>query len=355
MNRTRLAVIGAGHLGRIHARLAKSQPDVELVAVVDPIAASREAVAAENQTQAVASHEELWGHIDAAVIATPTRHHHEVALDLLRRGVHCLIEKPITLCATDADELIAAADRSDCVLQTGHVERFNPAFLAGRGVVEHAQLIDAVRAAPYTFRSTDVSVVLDLMIHDIDLALSLVNSEVRRIDATGGKVIGPNHDWAQARLTFANGAVASLLASRVHPSVQRTMQVVGDHGLLWLDFQNKTARTMRPSEEIGNIPDVNRLTAGERDTLKAELPTKHLAVRDLPIAENNAILEEQREFVRAIQTGAKVTADGRIGREAVAIAEEVLSILASAQDFSSRRTILPFLPTFVPPAKRAAA
>jgi predicted dehydrogenase len=357
MNRTRLAVIGAGHLGRIHARLARSQPEVELVAVVDPIAASRDAVALENQTRAVASHEELLDEIDAAVIATPTRCHHAVALDLLSRGVHCLVEKPITLCATDADELIAAADKSGCVLQTGHVERFNPAFLAGRCVVEHPQLIDAVRAAPYTFRSTDVSVVLDLMIHDIDLALSLTQSEVRRIDAIGGKTIGPNEDWAQARLTFASGAVASLLASRVHPSVQRTMQVVGGHGMLWLDFQNKTAKTMRPSEEIGKIADVNRLSAAQRDALKAELTTRHLAVRDLAVTENNAILEEQREFVAAIQRGSSVTADGRVGREAVAIAEEILSILASAHESTSRRAILPFIPAFVPPAKpqRAAA
>jgi predicted dehydrogenase len=347
-------VIGAGHLGRIHTRLARSLREFELVGVVDPVAACREPVAAENQTRAFASHNELAEQIDAVIIATPTRHHHAVALDLLSRGVHCLIEKPVTLCGTDADELIAAADQSNCVLQVGHVERFNPAFLAGRHIVNQPQLVEAVRAAPYTFRSTDVSVVLDLMIHDIDLALSLVQSEVRRVDAIGGKVLGPNEDWAQARITFASGAVASLSASRLHPSVQRTMQVVGEHGILWLDFQAKTAKSMRPSDEICNIPDVNRLAPAERDALKAELTTRHLAVRELPVAENNAILEEQREFAAAIQTGAEVTASGQAGRDAVAVAEQVLCAIAAQHEGSRGPAIMPFMPVSVSSLRKAA-
>jgi predicted dehydrogenase len=342
MSRVRLAVIGAGHLGHIHARLARSLTEIELIAVVDPIASAREAIAAENQTQACASHLELAGQIDAAVIATPTNSHHAVAHDLLSRGVHCLVEKPLTLCAADADDLIAAADRAQCVLQVGHVERFNPAFLAGRSVVEQPQFIDAMRAAPYTFRSTDVSVVLDLMIHDIDLALALAQSDVRRVDAIGGKIIGPNDDWAQARITFASGAVASLFASRVHPSVQRTLQVVGGHGMLWLDFQAKTAKTMRLSDSMRSTSSENR-----------SLP----AVHDLPTSENNAILEELREFAHAIRSGASVTANGPAGRAAVAVAEEILMSLATSRRASSPPAIVPFMPFHVPiaPPQRKAA
>jgi predicted dehydrogenase len=342
MSRVRLAVIGAGHLGRIHARLARSLAEFELVAVVDPIAAAREAIAAEHQTRACESHLEVTGQIDAAIVATPTNSHHAVAHDLLSRGIHCLVEKPLTLCAADADDLLTAADRSHCVLQVGHVERFNPAFLAGRSVVEQPQFIEAVRAAPYTFRSTDVSVVLDLMIHDIDLALALAQSEVRRVDAIGGKIIGPNEDWAQARLTFASGAVASLLASRIHPSVQRTLQVVGGHGMLWLDFQAKTAKTMQRSDDGRDISGKQR-----------SIPP----VDELPTVENNAILEELREFANAIRFRVPVTASGRAGRAAVAVAEEVLTTLAAAHPTSLPPAIIPFMPFHVPiatPRRKAA-
>lgn len=351
MSRIRLAVVGAGHLGRIHARLARSLPEIELVAVVDPIASCRESVAAENQTRACASHHELAGQIDAAIVVTQTKFHHAVAHELLDQGVHCLVEKPITLCSTDADDLIAAASRSHCVLQVGHVERFNPAFLAGRRVVEQPHFIDAVRAAPYTFRSTDVSVVLDLMIHDIDLALDLVQDDVRSVQAIGGKVVGPNEDWAQARLTFASGAVASLFASRVHPSVQRTMQVVGEHGMLWLDFQAKTAKAMRPSDRVRSIRNVNDLDQAAREALRAELPTQHLAICELPTTDNNAILEELREFAQAIRSRCPLTADGYVGRNAVAVAEEVLSTIAAAHQAPPARSILPFMPIRVPAAQ----
>jgi predicted dehydrogenase len=341
MSRVRLAVIGAGHLGRIHARLARSLPEIELVAVVDPIPASREAIAAENQTRACASHRELIGHIDAAVVVTTTSSHHAVSHELLSHGIHCLVEKPITLCATDADDLIAVAERSHCVLQVGHVERFNPAFLAGRPVVEQPQFIDAVRAAPFTGRSTDVSVVLDLMIHDIDLVLALAQSEIRHVEAVGGKIVGPNEDWAQARISFASGARATLFASRVHPAVQRAMQVVGGHGMLWLDFQAKTAKTMQ----------------GSNCTLLANAPGALPTIHDLPTTENNAILEELREFAAAIQRQTPVTADGRAGRDAVAVAEEILSTLAAAHETQQPPAIIPFMPYHVPiaPQQRKVA
>lgn len=355
MKPVRLAVIGAGHLGRIHARLARTIGGIELVAVVDPLAESRDAVASENQTRGCASHRELRGQIDAAVVATPTRFHHEVALDLLQQGVHVLIEKPITLCATDADELIETASAGDCVLQVGHVERFNPAFLAGQGEIQNPRLIEATRTGAYTFRSTDISVVLDLMIHDIDLALSLAQSEVRRIDAVGGKVVGPNEDWAHARITFACGAVATLFASRVHSGAQRTLQVLGDHGLLNIDFQAKTARLLRPSDELRTSRvDVNRLSPARREAMKARLATELLPLRELKVTDNNALREELCEFAAAIQVGASVTADGAAGRDAVAVAEQVLAQIALHRDASAPPILLPFAPLASPaPLRRA--
>jgi predicted dehydrogenase len=342
MKRIRLAIVGAGHLGRIHARLARSLSEIELVAVVDPLEANRGSVAAENHCAALESHRQLLGMVDAAVIAAPTRHHHEVSLDLLRSGIHLLVEKPITLCAADADELIAAAEQSQCVLQVGHVERFNPAFLAARHACGRPRLIEAVRAAPYTFRSTDVSVVLDLMIHDIDLALSLTGSEVQRIDAVGGKVIGPNEDWAQARLQFASGAVASLFASRVQANVQRTMHVVAERGLAWLDFHAKTARVLQAAGELEKL-DGHRLSAAERAALQSRLP-ELLPVRELPVPENNAILEELREFAAAVGHARPVSASGVVGRDAVAVAERVLAAIAAQHESVAPPVVLPFLP-----------
>jgi predicted dehydrogenase len=211
--------------------------------------------------------------------------------------------------------------------------------------VERPQLIDAVRAGSYTFRSTDVSVVLDLMIHDIDLALALAGSEVRRVDAVGGKVFGPNEDWAQARLTFASGAVATLFASRVQPAAQRTMQVMGEQGLLWLDFQAKTARLARPSEELQKgRTDVNRLAPAEREAMKSRMASELLPLRELCVLENNAILEELREFTSAVQNGTAVTATGEVGRDAVAVAEEVLAEIAAGRSRAAGPATLPFVP-----------
>lgn len=352
MKPARLAIIGAGHLGRIHAKLAKTTGEFELVGIVDPVASAREGVAAEADTRAFASHVELRGEIDAAVIATPTKYHYEVALDMLSEGVHVFVEKPITLCAADADDLIDAAAQSSCVLQVGHVERFNPAFLAGKFAVEKPRLIQANRSGTYTFRSTDVSVVLDLMIHDIDLVLSIAQAPLRTVHAVGGKVFGPNEDWAQAHLTFANDIVANLYASRVAESPERTMSIVGDHERVSLDFQTKKARCVRSGERLrfGGV-NVNRLSATQRDEVKLRMADEYLLAHDLPVIENNAIVEELRDFAAAIRRERSVVVPGEAGRDAVAIAERILMEIAGGQKLTYRPSILPFLPK---PSRRAA-
>ena len=260
----------------------------------------------------------------------PTRYHHAVAVDLLSHGVHVFVEKPITLNVGDADDLIAAAEDKGLVLQVGHVERFNPALVAAQPHISEPKYIEAARSGPYSCRSTDIGVVLDLMIHDIDVALALVDDEVITVQALGAAVFGPNEDWAQARLTFAGGCVANLSASRVGWQAQRSMQVVCRDCTAQIDFGAKTAKLMQPSSAVlaGEI-DVNLLSPEERSRVKAHLFTDYLTLTDLPVAETNALLEEQREFVSAIRGERAVRVTGQAGRRALDVAERILTDIAA--------------------------
>lgn len=329
MSTLRIAVIGVGHLGRIHAQLLSQVAGVQLVAVVDPIAQAREAVAAELNVAAHANHHPLLGQIDAAIVAVPTRYHHDVAQDLLTHGIHVFVEKPVTLNVGDAGGLIATAEEQGLVLQVGHVERFNPAFLAASPHIREPKYIEAARTGAYSCRSTDIGVVLDLMIHDIDAALALADDEVTSVQALGAAVFGPNEDWAQARLTFAGGCVANLSASRVAWQAQRSMQVICRDCSAQIDFGAKTARLMQPASAVlaGEI-DVNRMSPEERSRVKAHLFTDYLHLTDLPIAESNALLEEQREFVAAIRGERAVRVTGHAGRQALDVAERILAQIA---------------------------
>jgi len=328
--RLRLAVIGVGHLGKIHARLTRQLDGVELVGVVDPSPEARAAAQAELGVAAHADHQPLLGQIDAAIIATPTRLHHAVAHDLLVHGVHVFVEKPVTLNVADADDLIQAAEDRGLVLQVGHVERFNPALVAALPHLAEPKYIDANRCGPYSCRSTDVGVVLDLMIHDIDVALSLVEGELAGVSALGAAVIGPNEDWAQARLTFAGGCVVNLSASRVAWQAARTMQVVCCDSIAAIDFGTRKSQVMRPTDAIlsGEL-DVQSLGPAERAHLKDHLFTEYLPLAELPVGEANALVDEQREFVAAIRGETAVRVNGRDGRRALDVAERILAEIAA--------------------------
>ena len=185
MSKLRVAVVGAGHLGKIHARLLSTQTDVELVGIADPSPAAQQQVLDQVETLAVSDFRKLIGKIDAAVVATPTRMHFEIASQLLTEKIHTLIEKPLTDSVSDAQELVHLADRNNCVVQVGHVERFNPAIQAALKLVGQPKFIQATRMSGYTFRSTDIGVVHDLMIHDIDLVNSMFPGDPSETRATG--------------------------------------------------------------------------------------------------------------------------------------------------------------------------
>ena len=336
----RLAVIGAGHLGKIHARLAKQLTGANLIAVVDPVEASRTAVATDLQVPTFDDYHPLLKDFDAAIVATPTQFHHAVVMELLEHGKHVLVEKPIASTNAEAQEMVAAAATRDLVLQVGHVERFNPAWIPVRAQIQSPRFVAARRLAPYTCRSTDVGVVLDLMIHDLDLVLNLVPEEVIDVQAVGAPVVGPHEDWAEARLTFANGCVAQFSASRVSPVVVRSIDVCDEQGFASVDFNTKSSRTLTPSDEVSHRQiDLTRMSPAEKVTFKEKFFEQHLAKADLAITDHNAILEEQRDFCRAIHTGTLPQVTGQDGWRALETAQRIVAAIAATQIRPSRHTL----------------
>ncbi len=324
MNALRMAVIGGGHLGRIHARLLADTPGVQLVAVADPIAKSREEAAAGARTDGVADYRELFGRIDAAVVATPTATHRDVALDLIERGIHTLVEKPITSTSAEAEVLVAAARRRGVVLQVGHVERFNPAWKPLSAEIGKPRYIEALRCGPYTFRSTDVSVVLDLMVHDVDLVLSLVDSPVERIDAVGHAVIGPHEDLANARIQFADGTVANLSASRVSYEAERRMRIFSSSGFASVDFAARTSTLVNAAVQLTAAGfDAAALSPEAKNLFKERLFSDVLPIRRLPAVDGNAIAEELLDFAQSIRTGSAPRVTGEQGLAALTVCEAI--------------------------------
>jgi len=321
----RVAVIGAGHLGRIHARIAAALDEIELVAVVDSAESARSSVAQEARTRGVADYRELIGEIEAAIVSTPTRTHHAIAMDLLAGGVPLLVEKPLAATAGEANDLVTLARKKGLVLQVGHVERFNPALTAVSADVRDPKFIDATRTSGYTFRSTDIGVVLDVMIHDLDIVLSLARSTVEEVQALGVSVLGGHEDLASARLRFASGCVAQLSASRVSFHQQRTMSIFTARGSASLNFATHEATVVKPRDEVLRREfRVERLSAEDRGYWKEHLFDELLVRTEHQAPAVNAIQEEQRDFVAAVRTGRAPRVDGAAGRDAVAVAEMIL-------------------------------
>ncbi|QDT68301.1 Dehydrogenase [Planctomycetes bacterium MalM25] len=331
MKPIKLAVVGAGKLGGYHANLASKSDAFDLIAVVDPFEGSRETLAEKTGAKPHAAVAEVLDQIDAAVVATPTFTHAEVVTELLAAGKHVLVEKPIAPTATEATRMVEAADAAGAVLQVGHVERFSPALVAAGDSLKNPRFIQATRTSGYTFRSTDIGAVLDLMIHDIDLVLSLAQSEVVDVTAVGGSVFGGHEDLINTRLTFANGCVADLTAARVHYELERTMKVFTETGYTAIDFAKGTATTVTPTAEVLNGTfDAE----GQTPERKAELFAGKLFEEVLVKAEHaappvNAIELELLDFANAITTGAQPRVSGSAGRDAVAVAERIIAAIAA--------------------------
>ena len=275
MDKIRAAVIGVGYLGRFHAQKYAQSAQCRLVAVADARQDAREAVAAEVGSRAVADYRQLLGEVDAVSIVTPTPAHFAIARDFLSAGAHVLVEKPITETPREARELIGLAAAGGRILQVGHLERFNSAILAAEPHLRAPRFVECHRLAPYKERGTDVNVVLDLMIHDIDLVQTIVGAPVLAIDAVGTPVFSNAIDIANARIRFGNGCVVNATASRVSLRMERKMRIFQDDAYLSLDLQQKILTLIRKREDggaPGQLPvHIEEQSLEQGDALKAEI------------------------------------------------------------------------------------
>ncbi len=308
----RVAVIGVGHLGKWHADKYAAAADCDLVAVVDSNPGAAREIAQKHGVEACTDYRDVLPSVDAVSLVIPTSQHYKIAREFLKAGIHCLIEKPITETVAEADELVSLAAERDLVLQVGHIERFNSVV---NGIVErlHApQFIESTRLAPFTLRATDVSVILDLMIHDIDLILDLVDSPLASISASGISVLSNEIDIANARLEFASGCVANVTASRISRKRERKLRIFQKDAYLSADLQDK-------------LLAVNR--KGETDNAEGYPDITHEEFR---FEDNDALNLEVLDFLDAIKTGRPPVVTGEDGRRALATAIDITSQITEA-------------------------
>lgn len=323
-----MAVIGVGSLGQHHAAKLGSSSDVHLVGVVDPNEKFGREVAERVDTRWFKSADELPENLDGVVIATPTVYHVEAAERFLQAGVATFVEKPLAANVADAKLLNHLAKENGAILQVGHIERFNPAFVLAKERVGHPLYIRCQRVAPYTFRSTDIGVVHDLMIHDIDLTLALTGELPESVDAFGAVGIGPHEDMAVGRLQFSSGTIVDITSSRMCPEAERTIQVWGTSGCVVADLQSRQVQHWQPSSQFRSNPGlVHAIAAATPDprTLKDSVFGKWIEAETLQADDSDAMSLELQEFVASIREDRTPQVSGTEAVNALIVAEQVLS------------------------------
>jgi predicted dehydrogenase len=300
----RIAVIGVGHLGRHHARILSAMPGVDLAAVVDINAARAQEVAAANHTQAAGDYRDVLASVDAVTIAVPTALHAEIGQACLRGGVAALIEKPLARTADEADVLISAAAKAKTTLAVGHTERFNPAVVAATPLLTDPRFIEVHRLGTFPERSLDIDVVFDLMIHDLDVVLSIVRSEISAVEAVGVPVLTARVDIANARLRFANGCIVNLTASRISRDRVRKIRFFQPAAYLSIDYSVQKVEMWRLERGTGSSPAIQ---GGELDVVTEEPLKRELA-----------------DFVEAVQARREPVVTGAQGRRALALAQQIV-------------------------------
>ncbi len=303
----RVGVVGVGYLGGFHSQKYARLPEANLVAVADLDGDRAKTIAAQLQTEFTTDYRELIGRVEAVSIATPTPLHYPIARDFLEAGVHVLLEKPMTQTVAEADQFIALAERHGCILQIGHLERFNSAFVAIRPHLRNPMFVEADRLALFNERGLDVDVVLDLMIHDIDIVLHIMDSPLRELRASGIAVLTALPDIASVRMEFANGAVANLTASRISTKNMRKLRVFQENSYLVADYADRRAYAVYREEE----PD--------------EEGYPQVSMEEMEIEERDALEEEVFTFLKAIKSGDAPAVAGVEGRRALTVALEISS------------------------------
>jgi len=302
MSKIKAGIIGLGHIGKFHARILSESPSAEFTAIYDRDHTAAKRIADQYGARVMDSMEEFAGAVDAATVATPTPTHFSIGKYLLGRGKHVLIEKPITEHTAQAKELVALAHEHNCILQVGHVERFNPVLGALEQHLSSPRFIESHRLSPYPNRSVEIGVVLDLMIHDLEIILHLVGSPVKSIDAVGMPVLSRGEDIANARLRFENGCVANVTVSRVNPEKVRTIRVFQQDAYIALDYQNQTG-------EIFRIKDGKS------------------ANETLEIEKGEPLKREIESFIRCCIDGVKPKVSGHEAAAALELAIEITNLI----------------------------
>ena len=306
MKELNVGVIGVGHLGQYHAQKYFSMENVNLVGVVDIDQDRAKSVAKKYNTKSYVNYKNIISKVDAVSIAVPTPSHFQVSRDLLENGVDVLIEKPMTTTLKEADKLIDIAESKDLIIQVGHIERFNPAVGALQDIINSPMFIEAHRLSVYKNRCTDVSVVLDLMIHDIDIILNIVKSKISTIHATGASVIAKHVDIANARIAFANGCVANVTTSRISMKNQRKIRIFQKDAYISVDFANRNITTVQKNDKdtTGIIPGMN--------------------IKKHCFSKGDALENELKSFIRSVRLREASEIPGQSGRNALQVALTIM-------------------------------
>jgi len=323
LEKLKIGVIGIGHLGRLHTMLYKQIPQVDLVGIHDIDFDRMNGVAAEFDVPAYSNLDDLLSRVDAVSVVVPTTQHYDITKKLLHLNKHCLIEKPITSTVAQADHLIEIAQSKDIVIQIGHIERFNPAIIALSNFNLNPMFIESHRLASYDPRGTDVAVVLDLMIHDIDIILHLVKSNVKTIDASGVAVLTNEVDIANARIQFENGAVANVTASRISQKKMRKMRLFQKNAYIAIDFLQKFSEIFR----LVDIDSPEGSMPGIPIPMENVQNQKKIIYEKPNIPDGNALLMELSSFVESVQQRKRPAVSAVDGREALRIAIEITTLI----------------------------
>ncbi|MBI4717838.1 MAG: Gfo/Idh/MocA family oxidoreductase [Planctomycetes bacterium] len=322
-SRLRVAVIGAGHMGRHHARVYGQLPDCELVAVIDKDLDRARKVSAEHGGRAVSSVAEVNGALDAVSVAVPTVYHADVAIPLMERGVAVLVEKPLAPDTASARQLVDASRRSGALLQVGHSERFNPVVQAMLRMELTPRFVEAHRISPFTFRSADVGVVFDMMIHDIDIVLHLVKQPQYSVDAVGVSVLGSCEDVANARIRFADHTVVNLTASRLALKTERKIRVFAPSGYVSMDYQKKSGVAIKLADNLDlirmarerNFEDLSQMATLDFGSM--------VRIEPLQVDDVEPLKAEIGAFLDSVRTGSSAAVSAEEGYAAVAMAERI--------------------------------
>lgn len=330
----RAAVVGVGHMGRHHARIYSELPDVELVAVVDIDEQRARAIASQHGTQALTDVADIIGRVDVASVAVPTIHHHSVAQSLIEARISLLVEKPIATDMETAQRMLQWAKKSDCVISVGHTERFNPVVLAMKRLEVVPRFIETHRISPFTFRSADIGVVHDMMIHDIDIVLHLVRDRRYKVTAAGIPVLGPHEDIANARVIFSNGCVANLTASRLALKTERKIRIFSPDAYVSMDYGRKTGMAIKKDANLdllklareGNFKDLSQMANFDFGSMVNIEPLEV----DTQVEPLRAEIES---FLHAVRTHTAPAVTGEDGAAAVELAQRIVESIKSPEPF----------------------